>query len=167
MIPSVRKTWSPVGQTPIIEHRYQHDRISAISGIAVSPKRFHCSLYCQLYEDNIQSEEVAEFLRHLLRQIPGHLIVLLDNGKIHRGDPIKELLSRTSRLHLEPFPPYAPELNPDEGVWNNIKKTLANGRPDNKVELMDILSEEICQMAASQTILRGCIKQSELPSFLP
>jgi hypothetical protein len=83
LIPSVRKTWSPVGQTPIIEHRYQHDRISAISGIAVSPKRFHCSLYCQLYEDNIQSEEVAEFLRHLLRQIPGHLIVLLDNGKIH------------------------------------------------------------------------------------
>jgi transposase len=156
-----------VGQTPIFHHRYQHDRISAISGIAISPKRFHCSLYCQLYEDNIQSEEVAEFLRHLLRQIPGHLIVLLDNGKIHRGDPIKELLSRTSRLHLEPFPPYAPELNPDEGVWNNLKKTLANGRPDNKVELMDILSEEICRIAASQTILRGCINQSELPSFLP
>jgi len=167
LIPSVRKTWSPVGKTPIFQHRYQHDRISAISGIAVSPKRFHCSLYCQLYEDNIQSEEVAEFFRHLLRQIPGHLIVLLDNGKIHCGDPIKELLCRTSRLHLEPFPAYAPELNPDEGVWNNLKKTLANGRPDNKVELMGTLSEEICRMAASQTILRGCINQSELPSFLP
>ena len=70
LIPSVRKTWSPVGQTPILHHRYRHDRISAISGIAVSPKRFHCTLYCQLYEDNIQGEEVAVFLRHLLRQIP-------------------------------------------------------------------------------------------------
>jgi len=93
LIPSVRKTWSPVGQTPIVRHRYAHDRISAISGIAVSPRRFRCTLYCQLYEDNIQGEEVAAFLRSLLRQIPGHLVVLLDNGGIHRGEPVQDLLS--------------------------------------------------------------------------
>ncbi len=167
LIPSVCKTWSPIGQTPIFHHRYRHDRISAISGIAVSPKRFHCTLYCQLYEDNIQGEEVAVFLRHLLRQIPGHLIVLLDNGTPHRGDCVEELLSRASRLHLEPFPPYAPELNPDEGVWNHLKKTLANGRPDTQAELMDVLSDEICKLASSQPLLRGCLKQSDLPSFLP
>jgi transposase len=167
LIPSVRKTWSPVGQTPVLRHRYRHDRISAISGIAVSPKRFHCTLYCQLYEDNIQAEEVAVFLRHLLRQIQGHLIVLLDNGKIHRGDPMEELLARTARLHLEPFPPYAPELNPDEGVWNHLKSTLANGRPDTQAELMDVLSDEICNLAASQPLLWGCIQQSDFPPFLP
>ena len=167
LIPSVRKTWSPVGQTPILLHRYRHDRISAISGIAVSPKRFHCTLYCQLYEDNIQGEEVAVFLRHLLRQVRGHLIVLLDNGKTHRGDPVGELLARTSRLHLVPFPPYAPELNPDEGVWNHLKSTLANGRPDTQVELMDVLADEICRLAASQSLLQGCIQQSDLPPFLP
>lgn len=107
------------------------------------------------------------FLRHLLRQIPGHLIVLLDNGKTHRNDSVEELLARTSRLHLEPFPRYAPELNPDEGVLNHLKKTLANGRPDTQAELMDVLSEEICNLAASQPLLRGCIKQSGLPLFLP
>ena len=167
LIPTVRKTWSPVGQTPILVHRYSHDRISAISGIAVSPKRFHCTLYCQLYEDNIHGEEVAAFLSHLLRQVKGHLIVLLDNGKIHRSDPVKELLSRASRLHLEPLPPYAPELNPDEGVWNHLKSTLANGRPHTQEELMDILAREICRFAASQHLLRACIQQSELPPFLP
>jgi hypothetical protein len=150
-----------------VRHRYGHERISAISGIAVSPKRFHCTLYCQLYEDNIQGEEVAAFLRHLLHQIHGHLIVLLDNGKIHRGDPVKELLGRTSRLHLEPFPPYAPELNPDEGVWNHLKHVLANGRPDTQAGLMDVLADEICRLAASEPLLRGCIKQSKLPPFLP
>jgi len=167
LIPSVRKTWSSVGQTPILHHRYVYDRISAISGISVSPKRFHCTLYCQLYEDNIQSEEVATFLRHLLHQIHGHLIVLLDNGQPHRGDPVQELLARTTRLHLESFPSYAPELNPDEGVWNHLKTTLSNGRPDSKEELMDILSAEICGLAASQRLLRGCIHQSKLPPFLP
>jgi transposase len=167
LIPSVRKTWSPVGQTPILLHRYRHDRISAISGIAVSPKRFHCTLYCQLYEDNIQGEEVAVFLRHLLRQVRGHLIILLDNGKTHRSDPVGELLARTSRLHLVPFPPYAPELNPDEGVWNHLKSTLANGRPDTQAELMDVLADKICRLAASQSLLQGCIQQSDLPPFLP
>jgi len=167
LIPSVRKTWSPVGQTPVLHHRYSHDRISAISGISVSPKRFHCTLYCQLYEDNIQSEEVVAFLRHLLHQVHGPLIILLDNGKAHRGEPVQELLARTTRLHLEPFPPYAPELNPDEGVWNHLKSTLANGRPDTQEELMDVLSDEICGLAASQRLLRGCIQQSKLPPFLP
>jgi hypothetical protein len=167
LIPSVRKTWSPVGQTPILLHRYRHDRISAISGIAVSPKRFHCTLYCQLYEDNIQGEEVAAFLRHLLHQVHGHLIVLLDNGKTHRCDPVQELLARTSRLHLTPFPTHAPELNPDEGVWNHLKSALANGRPDTQAELMDVLSDEICCLATSQPLLRGCIHQSDLPPFLP
>jgi transposase len=167
LIPSVRKTWSPVGKTPILYHRYRHDRVSAISGIAVSPKRFHCTLYCQLYEDNIQGEEVAAFLRQLLRQVPGHLVVLLDNGKIHFSDPVHDLLSHTSRLHLEPFPPYAPELNPDEGVWNHLKNNLANGRPDTQTELMEVLADEICRLASSQSLLQGCIHQSDLPLFLP
>lgn len=156
-----------MGQTPIVLHRYSHDRISAISGIAVSPKRFHCTLYCQLYADNIHGEEVAAFFRQLLRQISGHLIVLLDNGKIHRADPVQELLARTARLHLVPFPAYAPELNPDEGVWNHIKNTLANGRPDTQAELMDVLCDEICRLSDSQPLLRACIQHSELPPFLP
>jgi len=167
LIPTVRKTWGPVGKTPIVVHRYCHDRISAISGIAVSPKRFRCTLYCQLYQDNIHGEEVAAFFDQLLRQVPGHLIVLLDNGKIHRGDPVQELLARTPRLHLVPFPAYAPELNPDEGVWNHLKSTLANGRPDTQAELMNVLADEICRLAASQSLLRACIEQSELPLFLP
>jgi transposase len=167
LIPTVRKTWGVVGQTPVVHHLYRHDRISAISGIAVSSRRFHCALYCQLYEDNIQGEEVAAFLRHLLQQIAGHLFVLLDNGAIHRGEPVQELLARTTRLHLVSFPSYAPELNPDEGVWNHLKRRLANGRPDTQAALMDVLAEETCALASSQSLLRGCITHSELPPFLP
>ena len=156
-----------MGQTPIVPHRYRHDRLSAISGIAVSPRRFHCMLYCHLYEDNIQGEEVAVFLRHLLQQIRGQVIALLDNGRIHRGDPVTELLAQTRRLHLVAFPAYAPELNPDEGVWHQLKSRLANGRPDTKAELMDVLSEEIFRLANSKQLLPGCIQQSELSSFWP
>ncbi len=162
----MHKTWAPVGQTLLLHHRYRHDRPSAISGIAVSPRRCHCALYCQLYEDNIQGEEVAAFLRHLLQHIRGHLIALPDTGRIHRGDPVQELLVHTRRLHLVPFPSYAPEWNPDEGVWNQLKSRLANGRPDTKAELMDVLSDEIVRLARYQPLLRGCIQQSELSLLL-
>jgi hypothetical protein len=104
LIPPVHKTWSPVGETPVVLHRYCQDRISAISGIAVSLKRFPCTLYGQLYEDNIQGQEVVAFLGQLLKQIRGHLLIFLDNGQIHRADPIQELLAHTSRLHRVPFP---------------------------------------------------------------
>lgn len=156
-----------MGQPPLVRHRSAHDRISAISGIAVSPTRRRCTLYCQLYADNIQGDEVAAFLRLLRRQIPGHLVVLLDNGGIHRGDPVQDLLSHTSRLHLEPFPPYAPELNPDEGVWHLLKDRLADGPPDTRADLMGVLADAICRVTASQPLLRGCIAQSDLPPFLP
>ena len=55
-------------------------------------------LYCQLYEDNIHGEEVAAFFRQLLKHVSGHLIVLLDNSKIHRGDPVHELLTHLRQL---------------------------------------------------------------------
>ena len=156
-----------MGQTPPLRYRYRHDRISAISGIAVSPTRFHCTLYCHLYEDNIQGEDVLMFLRHLLRQVRGHLIVLLDNGTIHRGEPGQDLLTRTSRLHVVSFPAYAPELNPDEGVWNPLQRALANGRPDTQAGLMDMLATELGHLGASPRLLRGCIQHAGLPLFWP
>jgi transposase len=163
----VRKTWAPRGQTPIHRHHYRHDKISAISGISVSPKRRHLGLYCHLHEKNIEQAEVCEFLRHLLRHLRGHVIVLLDNGPIHKGQSIHDFCGRFSRLHLESFPPYAPELNPDEGVWTHLKRGLSNGRPDNRDELMEELITEIQKLTGSQNLLRGCIHQSELPPFLP
>jgi transposase len=63
-------------------------------------------------------------------------------------------------------PSYAPELNPDEGVWSLAKRDLANGRPDDLEELVKDLIRSIDRIRKSPTKLRGCILQSELPPFL-
>jgi len=113
LIPNVAKTWAPRGQTPVIRHRYRRDKISVISGVSVSPKRQRLGLFYQLYFQNIGQEEVCEFLRHLLRHLKGPVIALLDNSRTHYGKPLQELLRQHSRLRVEHFPSYAPELNPD------------------------------------------------------
>ena len=114
--------------------------------------------------DNIQ---VASFLRHLMRHLRGFVIVILDNGGCHKGEAIRAFLRRQRRLRLEPLPPYAPELNPDEGVWNQVRSTLSNGRPDNSSGLVQTLEETLSGISISPHKLRWCFHQSDLPPFLP
>ena len=162
------RTWAPRGSTPLLHDRQgRRDKISVLSGISLSPKRHHLSLYYLLFYDNIAQQEVCVFLRELLRQLRGPLIVLLDNSSTHGGEPLQKLLARHPRLHIKPFPSYAPELNPDEGVWALAKAELANGCPQDVDELMESVIHAIGGIRSSPEKLRGCILQSDLPLYLP
>lgn len=166
LIPNVVKTRAPRGRTPVHRHRHRRDKISVTSGISVSPNRLHLSLHYQLWFNNIGHEEVCPFLRHLLRHLRGPVIALWDNSQTHKGSPLEQLQRQHPRLRIEHFPSYAPELNPDEGVWSLAKRDLANGRPDNLDELVEDLIRSIEAIRRSPVELRGCILQSELPPFL-
>lgn len=136
--------------------------------MTVSPKDRHLGLYFRcLPGANFDNVAVADFLRHLLKHLRGFVIVIWDNGRCHKGDAMRAFLRRHKRIWLEALPPYAPELNPDEGVWNQTRTVLANGRPDDPEELMASLEEALVSLAASQSKLRWCVHQSDLPSFLP
>ncbi len=161
------KTWSPQGCTPVHYHRQRRrDKVSVISGISVSTRRQRLGLYYQLYFDNIGQDEVCLSLRELLRHLRGSVIVLLDNSSTRQGAPLQQLLRQHSRLHIEHFPSYAPELNPDEGVWSLAKRALANSCPNDVEELVEDVIGSINRIRISTQKLRGCILQSGLPSFL-
>jgi len=166
LIPTVLRTWAPRGKTPVHRHRYKRDKVSVISGVSVSPRRQRLGLYYRLHPlRNIGQVEVCEFLRYLLRHLAGPVIALLDNSNTHKGAPLRELRRRHRRLHVEHFPSYAPELNPDEGVWSLAKRALANGRPDDAIDLWVDVAQVLDAIAASSKKLRGCIEQSELAPF--
>jgi transposase len=167
LTPSVRRTWAPRGQTPVVRHWQRRDKVSATSAITVSPKRTRIGLYWQLHLTNIRQADACAFLRHLLRHLRGHVVVIWDNGNTHKGEPIRELRRRFPRLHLEHLPPYAPELNPDEGVWDHLKDALANGCPDDVGELLGDLTGALGELKDAQSTLRSCIHRSGLPRLLP
>ena len=163
MVPNVARTWAPQGQTPIHRHRQgRRDKISVISGISVSPRRRRLGLYYLLFYDNIGQDEVCVFLRELLRHLRGPVIVLLDNSSTHKGAPIEQFLGQHRRLRIERFPSYAPQLNPDEGVWSLAKRELANSCPNDVDELLEDILGSIEGIRSSPEKLRGCIAQSEL-----
>ena len=162
----MRRTWAPRGDTPVVRHRYRHDRVSAISAVTVSPQWHRCGFYAHLHVDNITHVEVTIFLRLLLRNLRGHIVLLWDGGPIHRGPDVRRLLARHPRLHVERFPAYAPELNPDEWAWSYLKLQLANGKPDSIDELLADLTREIKGIRRRPHLSRGFVVGSKLPLFL-
>jgi transposase len=166
LIPNVKRTWALRGETPIVRHRYRRDKISAISALTVSPQRRRFGFYIHLHTTNITGVEVTVFLRSLLRHVRGHVVAVLDNGRIHKGVEMAELLRRQPRLHIEWFPGYAPELNPDEFVWTHCKNALANSRPDNVDELLDRLCHVAREIRRRPHLIRSFVLASDLPAFL-
>jgi transposase len=105
------RTYAPRGQTPVLRVPLTRDHLSAISGITEDGRLFQMVqtvAYC--------SADVVRFLRHLLRQVDGKLLVIWDGSPIHRSQVIKDFLAAgaAARLQLERLPAYAPDLNPDE-----------------------------------------------------
>jgi transposase len=117
-LPSVVRTYAPVGQTPVLRDWWTRDHLSAISAISPAGK-----LYFHGQDHSCNSEDVVTFLEHLLREVPGRLLLIWDGAPIHRSHVIKDFLANgaAQRLHLERLPAYAPELNPGEGLWQQLK----------------------------------------------
>jgi transposase len=114
----VVRTYAPMGQTPMLRDWWTRDHLSAISAIAAEGKVYFHSQECAL-----NSEGVVAFLEHLLREVPGRMVIIWDGSPIHRSQVIAAFLANgaAQRIHLERLPAYAPELNPDEGFWAQLK----------------------------------------------
>jgi transposase len=117
-LPRVVRTSAPVGQTPIIRECYTRAPLSAIS--ASSPGG---TLYFHSQDHPINSDDVVGFREHLLREVPGRMVLIWDGAPIHRSQVIRDFLAdgAAQRLYLERLPAYAPELNPGEGLWPQLK----------------------------------------------
>jgi transposase len=118
LLPAGVWTYAPKGQTPILRVPLTRDHLSAISAITPDGR-----LYMMVQEDAFKGPAIVRFLRHLLRHIPGKLLIIWDGLPAHHGQAVKDFLKQgaAQRIHLERLPGYAPDLNPDEGIWRYLK----------------------------------------------
>jgi transposase len=96
-----------------------------------------------LVRGTITSRYVIAFVRHLLRWIPGTIFLFWDGLNTHRSKMTRAALAaHYPRLRVYRLPAYAPELNPDEGLWAWMKQhALAGQCPPN----LDVLEQSICR----------------------
>jgi len=89
----------------------------------------HSRLFFQMKPDSYNTESLIDFLRDLRRDLRGKKCILIWDGlAAHQSKVMKTYLARqTSWLTVERLPGYAPDLNPVEPLWGNIKRLeLAN-----------------------------------------
>ena len=89
-------------------------------------------------------------------------MVVWDSISIHRSRAVKDFLAAgaAQRLWIEPLPGYAPELNPDEGVWNYLKRVeLRNLVCHDLVHLHAEVARAVEQLKRQPETIRGFIKE--------
>lgn len=165
LLPSIKRTWAPKGETPHFYHLYSPGKISAIAALSVSPQKKWLGLYVRFRTHNLTGIDVRSFLEQLLRHIRKHIVLLWDRGTIHRHKEVKLFLAKHPRIHVEWFPAYAPELNPAEYVWNQEDSSLANSVSNNIAELRQRLWNNTTKIWSSQKLLWSCIHASDLPKL--
>jgi hypothetical protein len=118
-MPLVRSTLARCGHTPVLRHRARHrDKVSVAAALTLSPARGHIGLYYQTFPDaHVDAGLYTFFMRRVLRQVRGPVVLVHDGGTMHKGSMLRTLAEDFPRLDLDPLPPYAPELNPVEPLW--------------------------------------------------
>jgi transposase len=157
LLPGVVRTWSPKGQTPLLRNKLTRDHLSVIS--AVSPEG---ELFLQMQEDAFDSDGIIGFPEALQTQIEGNFVIVWDGATIHRSKKLKEYLAKgaAKRIHLERLPGYAPELNPDEGIWHYLKHVeMKNLCCPDLSHLTQELSAAEQRLQAKPEIIQACFRQ--------
>jgi transposase len=164
--PLVRRSWAVRGRTPVIGGDGGHrKKVSVIGAVSVSPAARRLGLYFATLPDGFfTAVAVVGFLRDLLKQLRGNVVVVWDGGPHHRGPAVREFLRRNRRLRLERLPAYAPDLNPVEAVWSWLKwGRLANFIPDALTDLDDWAIEYLVELKHNPALLRALWERSDLP----
>jgi transposase len=110
-------TWAVKGKTPVVSStgaRFGLNLISAVS--AQGEFRF------MTIKGRVRTPQFIEFLERLIHNAERMIFLIVDGHPVHKAKSVARFVeSVKNRLQLFLLPPYSPELNPDERVWNDLK----------------------------------------------
>ena len=113
---------------------------------------------------SFRGPKIVDFLKHLQNQIAGPMTIVWDRIIIHSSAVVLEYLATAPNITTEPFPPYAPELNPVDRVWFYLKyDRLPNFAPPTMEKLRHAVDSELKRLQKQPRLLCSFIRQSGLP----
>ena len=146
------KTWGMRGHTPIVELPGNRQSISAAS--AVNAKG---AFWFVTYKGGMTAELFVALLKHIMRRRRKPLLLVLDSLPAHKARIVRDYVESTNgKLELHFLPGYAPELNPDELVWNYVKRTGTAKSPLAFGELLqDRIDADLQAVQADSALIRS------------
>jgi DDE superfamily endonuclease len=119
----VRSTWAPRGKTPLLVHHFNWKRASIAAALCFGSAGGGCRLAFHVQPGSYNTERLIGVLGELRRFLGGQKATLVWDGlPAHRSNKMRAFIaSQRHWLVVERLPAYAPELNPVEGLWSNLK----------------------------------------------
>lgn len=119
------RTWGIRGKTPEVATSVRRRSVSAISAVNARGEFWY-----EIYTERLNAVRFVELLRHFMKGRRGRVFMVLDGHPAHIARTVSEYVhSSRGKLELHFLPGYAPELNPDEFVWNHLKKQGVSKKP--------------------------------------
>lgn len=146
------KTWSPCGKTPKQRVTGKRGGVSAMSAVTKSG-----NLLFRLLDKRIASKDVINFLSQILKHHKRrHVVVVMDKAPPHTSKKTQEFIENQKRLHVFYLPPYSPDWNPDEKVWNHLKhQELKSHAARTSQELRELARKKLKKMSRNPKQMRG------------
>jgi transposase len=165
MRPLVRRSLAPRGNPMVMRYQSKHrQKVSLQGALVLSSEGKSEALRCRMHEDSyVDGQKTGAFLRKLLAEFQGPLIVVWDRGNMHRGPFIREVLEEFPRLSLEQLPAYCPDLNPIEWFWSWIKYCeLVNFCPRDLRHLTSAVANVLARGAEKMTLHESFVRAAGL-----
>lgn len=122
--------WYQKGKEPVIKTTGERKKRSFYGALNLKTGKVHVH-DCE-WENQ---EETVVFLRKIRQIYPKRKILLLwDGAPWHKGNRMRQYLRKTKNLELMRFPPYSPELNPQEHVWKNVRNNVSHNHETKNFE---------------------------------
>jgi transposase len=146
------RTWSPVGQTPVVRNLGKHESIGMASAISMRG-----AMFWMTFDGTMNSALFTEFLDLLIHDIGGKIFLIVDNVKYHTSKETSEWVKEhRDRIELFFLPSYSPDLNPDEWVWKNVKNDhVAREVPQRPGHLFEIARRALRRLHAAPAKVRA------------
>ena len=110
-----------------------------------------------------------DFLKALLDSVPGKIFLIIDGHPVHKAMKVSEFVrdKADGRLRIFFLPPYSPDLNPDEWVWNNVKNDrISRGVTMSKSDLKAKAIGALRRLQKLPDIVRGFFRDPKLAYIL-
>jgi transposase len=128
--PPLGRTYGLKGHTPVVASSGQRQSINVISAVNAAG-----AFWAATYSGKLNAEAFVTFLRNFMKGRRTKVFLVVDGHPAHKANLVKAYVAELQgRLELYFLPPYAPDLNPDEFVWNYMKNMGVSKKPLKKNE---------------------------------
>ena len=106
--------------------------------------------------------EYARLLDGAHQELGGSIVLVWDNLPTHTSRKMRQLIATRSWLTVFQLPAYAPELNPVEAVWSNLKRSLANLTKQRIDQLVTLVKTRLKRMQYRPGLIEGFLAKTGL-----